>query len=50
MKKYGHKSSDFFISNWKKGHPIDFFGPYNVVSTELTFFGPNMGIAVAGFS
>ena len=37
------------MRNWKKGHLIDFFGPYNAVLIELTFFGPNMGIAVGYF-
>ena len=25
--KYKHESSDFFVQNRKKRHPIDFFGP-----------------------
>ena len=37
--KYGHETSYFSVKNRKKGHPIDFLGPYySVVFTEITFF------------
>ena len=50
LTKYVHESRDFFVKNWKKGHPIDFFGPsYSVVLTELTFFLPNMGLTAGSF-
>ena len=37
--KYGHETSYFSVKNRKKGHPIDFMGPYySVIFIEITFF------------
>ena len=52
MTKYGHASIYFFMENQgKKGILLTFLAhdPNNVVLTELTFFGPNMGMAAGVF-
>ena len=49
---YGHERNDFFVKiEIKRAFAIYFFGQlYSVGLTELTFFGPNMGMAAGGFS